>query len=109
MNNDPNSSAGHKLVADAALAADFPKTAILSLEILVKASPKDRELNEELAEAYARSGQNAKAEAIYTDLMRAHPNDPSLSQALKNLSANTTMTEGGYESLSTDRVRIVTF
>ena len=100
LNGDPTSSSGHKLIADAALAADFPKTAILSLEILVKASPKDRGLNEELAEAYARAGQNAKAEAIYTDLIRAHPNNPNFSQALKNLSAQQTMTEGGYESLA---------
>ena len=100
LNGDPNSGSGHKLIADAALAADFPKTAILSLEILVKASPKDRELNEELAEACARSGQNAKAEAIYTELMRVHPNNPTFSQALKNLSARQTMTEGGYESLA---------
>lgn len=99
LNGDPNSSSGHKLVADAALAADLPKTAILSLEILVKSSPKDRELNEELAEAYARSGQNAKAEAIYTDLIRAYPTDPNLSQALKNLSAQQTMSEGGYDSI----------
>lgn len=100
LNNDPNSSAGHKLLADAALAADLPKTAILSLEILVKASPKDRELNQELAEAYARSGQNAKAEAIYTDLLRANPGDQKISQALKDLSARSTMTDGGYESLA---------
>ena len=100
LNSDPNSSSGHKLVADAALAADFPKTAILSLEILVKASPKDRELNEELAEAYSRAGENAKAEAIYTELIRAYPNDQNLTQALKNLSARTTMSEGGYEALA---------
>ncbi|MEO6036667.1 MAG: tetratricopeptide repeat protein [Verrucomicrobiota bacterium] len=100
LNSDPNSSSGHKLVADAALATDLPKTAILSLEILVKASPKDRELNEELAEAYARSGQNAKAEAVYTELIRMYPNNPNFSQALKNLSAEQTMSDGGYESLA---------
>ena len=100
LNSDPNSGSGHKLVADAALAADFPKTAVLSLEILVRASPKDRQLSEELAEAYARSGQNPKAEAVYSDLLRIYPGDPSLSQALKNLSAQQTMTDGGYESLA---------
>ncbi len=100
LNSDPNSGSGHKLVADAALAADFPKTAVLSLEILVRASPKDRQLSEELAEAYARSGQNPKAEAVYADLLRIYPGDPSLSQALKNLSAQQTMTDGGYESLA---------
>lgn len=100
LNSDPNSSAGHKLLADAALAADFPKTAVLSLEILVKNSPKDRELNEQLAEAYARSGQNAKAESTYADLLRANPGDQKISQALKDLSARSTMTDGGYESLA---------
>src|SRR5690606_37251858 len=86
LNSDPNSSAGHKILADAALAADLPKTAILSLEILVKASPKDRELNAELAEAYARSGNNAKAEAIYAELLRANPGDQKISAPLKDLS-----------------------
>ncbi len=100
LNTDPNSGSAHKLIADAALAADFPKTAILSLEILVKAAPKDRALNEELAEAYARSGQNAKAQAIYSDLIRLYPNDPNLFQALKNISAQQTMSEGGYETLA---------
>jgi len=99
LNSDANSTSGHKLVADAALAADFPKTAILSLEILVKGSPKDRELNEELAEACARAGQIEKAEVIYTELMRVYPSNPNYSQALKNLSARQTMTEGGYDSL----------
>ncbi len=98
LNADPNSGSGHKILADAALALDLPKTAILSLEILIKASPKDRELNAELAEAYARSGQNAKAEAIYTELLRSNPNDQKISAALKDLSARTTMTEGGYEN-----------
>ncbi|MEP6663790.1 MAG: tetratricopeptide repeat protein, partial [Verrucomicrobiota bacterium] len=76
LNSDPNSSSGHKLIADAALAADLPKTAILSLEILVKGSPKDRGLNEQLAQAYAGAGQIAKAEAIYHDLAELYPNDP---------------------------------
>ncbi|MEO7299773.1 MAG: tetratricopeptide repeat protein [Verrucomicrobiota bacterium] len=99
LNGDPNSTSAHKLVADASLAADLPKTAILSLEILVKSSPKDRELNRALAEAYARSGLTAKAEGIYSDLLRANPNDPTIAQALKDLSARQTMTEGGYENL----------
>src|SRR5580658_4894646 len=31
LNNDPNNSAAHKLLADAAMAAELPKTAVLSL------------------------------------------------------------------------------
>jgi tetratricopeptide (TPR) repeat protein len=100
LNGDPNSSAGHKLLADAALAADLPKTACLSLEILVKNSPKDFGLNMELAQAFAATGQTAKAEIIYAELQRAHPHKPEIAQALKNLSANNTMKEGGYDSLA---------
>jgi len=48
LNSDPHSTQGHKLLADAALAAGFPKTAILSLEILAKNSPKDQDLQHEL-------------------------------------------------------------
>ena len=34
LNSDPKNSMAHKLLADAALAADLPRTAVLSLEIL---------------------------------------------------------------------------
>ena len=43
LNSDPNNLAAHKLLADAALAADLPRTAALSLEIAFKLSP-DREI-----------------------------------------------------------------
>ena len=42
LNTDPSNTSAHKLLADAALATDMPKTAVLSLEILTKNSPKDR-------------------------------------------------------------------
>jgi predicted Zn-dependent protease len=100
LNNDPNSTLAHKLLADAALAADFPRTAILSLEILTRNSPKDTELARELADAYAKIGDINKAEAIYQDLVRANPNDPELNQAYKNLSAQKTLIHGGYEALA---------
>jgi len=100
LNSDPHSSAGHKLLADAALASELPKTAILSLEILVRQSPKDAEIANELAQAYAASGQIPKAEAIYNDLIRQYPNNPKYSEEAKNLSARKTLAEGGYEALA---------
>src|ERR1044071_1314224 len=42
LNGDPQNTAAHKLLAEAALAADLPRTAVFSLEILVKNSPKDK-------------------------------------------------------------------
>lgn len=99
LNSDPHSTSGHKLLADAAMAADLPKTAILSLEILVK-NERDPETVRELADAYAHIGQIAKSEQLYQELIRKNPHDPELNQAYKNLSANRVLSEGGYEALA---------
>jgi tetratricopeptide (TPR) repeat protein len=100
LNSDPNSGAAHKLLADAAMAADLPKTAVLSLKMVVKNSPKDEESQKNLARAYSASGQGEKAEMILSELMRQHPNDLRLVDELKDISARKTLAEGGYEALS---------
>jgi predicted Zn-dependent protease len=100
LNADPLSSQGHKLVADAAMAAELPKTAILSLEILAKNSPKDQELQKDLARGYSEDGQTSKAEAIFAELVRLNPGDMKLSEELKDMSARKTLKEGGYDALS---------
>lgn len=99
LNSDPNSTAGHKLLADAALANDFPKTAILSLEILVKASPKDQDVLHELAQAYAGAGETEKAGERYEELLRMRPHDTKLNEEYKNLTARATMAQGGYDNI----------
>lgn len=100
LNGDPNSNSAHKLMADAALAADLPRTAILSLEIVAKNSPDDADTSLELAEAYSRVGQIDKAEAIYNELAQTRANDPKFSEILKNFHAHKTMAEGGYNNLA---------
>jgi tetratricopeptide (TPR) repeat protein len=100
LNSDPQSGQGHKLLADAALACDLPKTAVLSLEILAKQSPKDIDIQKELAQAYGLLGQGEKAERIYTELIRQRPNDLKLLEELKDISARKTLAEGGYEALA---------
>lgn len=99
LNNDPNSTSAHKLLADAAMAVGFPKTAILSLEILVRNS-RQPEVVRELADAYAQMGQIAKADQLFQELIRNNPHDTELSQAYKNLAANKVLSEGGYDALS---------
>jgi tetratricopeptide (TPR) repeat protein len=100
LNSDANSAAGHKLLADAALAADLPKTAVLSLQIVVKNAPKDQDAQKALARAYSAAGQGEKAEQVMSDLMRLNPTDLSLLDELKDISARKTLSEGGYEALS---------
>ncbi len=101
LNENPNSTAAHKIIAEAALALDFPKTAVLSLEIAMKSSPKDRELALRLADALTRLGNIKRAETIYEELLKITPYDPEISQLIKNLAAQRTMVEGRYDQIGT--------
>jgi tetratricopeptide (TPR) repeat protein len=98
LGGDPNSTAAHRMLAEGALAADLPRTAALSLEIVFKNSP-DREVALKLGEALARGGQGERAETILAELRRTFPNDPEIAKVLKNVSAKRTLSEGGYEAL----------
>jgi tetratricopeptide (TPR) repeat protein len=100
LNGDPHNLGAHKVLAEAALALDFPKTAVLSLEIAHKHSAKDRDVAMKLARALANIGQAKRAEAIVEELNRAYPSDPEIAQALKDMAASRTMTEGGYGALA---------
>jgi len=71
LNRDPHGSAAHKLLADAALAADLPKTAVLSLEIVHRQSPQDKEVGLKLARALTLLSQWARAESILEALQQA--------------------------------------
>jgi tetratricopeptide (TPR) repeat protein len=104
LNGDPNSSAAHRIIVDAANALELPRTAVLSYETLVSHSPKDRNLAIDFAHALAAAGdvsqgENNRGEKILMDLLRDNPQDADLSKALKNLSARKTMDEGGYAAL----------
>jgi tetratricopeptide (TPR) repeat protein len=104
LNGDPENSAAHRIIVDAAAALELPHTAVLSYETLVKHSPKDRNLAIAFAQALAAAGdvsqgENNRGEKILMDLLRENPHDGELSQALKNLSARKTLGEGGYGAL----------
>ena len=100
LEGDPNSTAGNKILAECALAADLPKTACFAYELLLKHSPREYDLSMAYGEALSAAGLVQKAEALYQDLMRAYPRKGEISAALKNLSARRTLDEGGYEALA---------
>src|SRR6185503_16211182 len=100
LGSDAQNSAGHKILAEAAMEADLPRTACLSLEILLKNSPKDFGLSMDYGKALAKAGQVSKAEGVYAELLRAHPGKGEVADALKDLSARQTLQEGGYEALA---------
>lgn len=101
LNGDPNNSFAHRIIVDAAQAMELPKTAVLSLEVMVRNSPKDKGLVVEFADLAAQTGgaAAASAERALDDLVRNGGFDPDLAQAQKNLSARKTMDEGGYSKL----------
>jgi tetratricopeptide (TPR) repeat protein len=104
LSADPYNLAAHRIIVDAAQVLELPRTAAMSYETMVVNSPKDRKLAIEYAEALAASGdispaEQNRCEKILMDLLREHPNDADLSQALKNLSARKTLDQGGYAAL----------
>jgi tetratricopeptide (TPR) repeat protein len=100
LNSDPSSSAGHRLIAEAAIAMDMPRTAVMSLDILFRNSPKDKNIAIQYANMLAETGEAQKAERLLMELSRLMPSDPDLHQALKDLSARKTLNEGGYEAIA---------
>lgn len=97
---DPRNNLAHDIFAQAAVAADLPRSAILSLEAIRQESPADKGVSIRLSEAYTALGQNDKAESVFAALQRHYPNDPRLNEMAKNISAKRTLNEGGYETLA---------
>lgn len=100
LNSDPNNSGAHRIIADAAVRLEMPHTAVMSLEVLARNSPRDRDVAIRFANALAEVGEAQRAENVLAELLRATPGDNELAQALKNLSARKTLDEGGYENLA---------
>jgi tetratricopeptide (TPR) repeat protein len=100
LNSDANNGAAHRIIAQAAEALDLPQTAVLSLDILWRAHPTDKDITLQFAAALQKIGEAKVAEKILIDLRTALPTDPDVSQALKNSSAQRTLSEGGYREIS---------
>jgi len=100
LSNDAHNSGAHKLVVEAATALGLTRTAVLSLEVLMSNSPKDRDVAIQFANALADTGEVVRAEQILADLSAMFPQDQDLSLALKNISARKTMQKGGYEEVA---------
>jgi tetratricopeptide (TPR) repeat protein len=100
LNQDPTSSAAHKIVVEASRTLEMPRTAVMSLEVLHAHSPRDRDIAIQFATALAEVGQSPRAERVLSEMLQSYPHDNELAQALKNLSARKTMDEGGYDALA---------
>lgn len=100
LSSDANNGGAHRVIVEAANALGMPQTAVLSLEILVKNSPRDKALAMQFANTLADTGDTKHAELILLEFARQMPNDPEVAQAVKNLSARHTMGHSGYEKIA---------
>lgn len=96
---DPESSAAHRMIVEAAKALDYPQTQFSSLQLMKRANPKDNEITQELADALERFGDYDQAEAVMEQLARLNPDDIFLQQAYKDTAAKATIYRGGYEKM----------
>jgi tetratricopeptide (TPR) repeat protein len=100
LNGDANNSAAHRIIVEASEALHLPQTAVMSLEILMRNSPRDKNVAIQFANAVADTGNTRAAERILMEFAKQMPHDPEVSQAVKNLSARHTMGSSGYEKIS---------
>jgi tetratricopeptide (TPR) repeat protein len=100
LNSDSANGPAHRMFVEAATTLEMPRSAVLSLEILARNSPKDRDLAIQFARSLADAGEVSRGERILADLSRSYPGDIELAQALKDLSARKTLSEGGYQAVA---------
>lgn len=103
LNSDPRNTRAHRTLADAALAAELPKTAVASLEFLRSLDSKDKGTGLALADAYVQVGDTFRAEAVLAELTTTYPDDPDLAKRHKNMAAKHTLNEKGYEQLASGK------
>ncbi len=101
LTTDPDNLLGHRLVVDAALALDRPRTALPSLRLLIAAKPDDKEICQLLAKVLEKRGDHEEAENVLKTLCEQHPDDFNLRQLYRDFSARATIRGGNYEKLAT--------
>lgn len=100
LTDDPESKPGHRLLAEAANVAELPRTALSSVQLLVKLAPENKDNCQLLASVLEKLGDYDKAEEILGKLVSKHTGDYKLRQVYKDFSARATINRGKYEKLS---------
>ena len=85
LNRFPTSIRAHKILAQAALHADLPRTALLSLNYLNNQIPEDLDVCLGLTEALARTGRLRDSIALCGRLQKDFPGDKRVYEALGRL------------------------
>jgi tetratricopeptide (TPR) repeat protein len=95
---DPLNPSFIRLFTEAAVAADMPEAAIMTIEVAKEHYPQDITMVQRLGELYRDTGQTLKAKDCFEVLVRMRPNDQKALKALKDASAIDTMKSGGWDA-----------
>ncbi len=84
------------LNTQAAVAANMPEAAILTLEVAKEAYPADVKLLRQLAALYQEVNRMHDARVVYEEVARISPNDPQAIKQLKDATALDSMQKGRW-------------
>jgi tetratricopeptide (TPR) repeat protein len=87
-----------KLAVDAALAAQLPEAAVVTLETFIENKPGDIETMRRLGKLYQDIERFHEAREIYEAVLQIKPTDPKSIKDLKDASALDSMQRGNWES-----------
>jgi tetratricopeptide (TPR) repeat protein len=102
LRKDPLNLQYIQLAKDAALAAQMPEVAMLSLEIAKEHYPDDIKVLETLAKLYTDNNRLHDARLVFEDIIRLKPNDPKAIKQLKDSTALDTMQRGNWMDQESD-------
>jgi tetratricopeptide (TPR) repeat protein len=103
MRKDPLNRTFIALVDQAAVAADMPEVAIMTLEVAREHYPNDVKLMQRLGKLYLDSNRMHDARMLYEDLVRLRPNDTNAIKSLKDATALDSMQKGGWSEAGSYR------
>ena len=98
LETDPGSTAGNRLLKDAAMAAGHPEIAGFALETLSDANPKDLKIMHELAAHYLEHNEPEKSLNAFNRILEIAPADMVAIKGSKDASAKLSMSTGGWET-----------
>lgn len=88
------------LFADAAVAADLPEAATMTLDAVLKENPKHGDLLIHLGKLYQELKNHAAAKECFEQLVELRPNNGDALKLYKDAMANASMDEGRWEQVA---------
>ena len=93
---DPYNRQANFMLKEAALAANWPETAVFALRTLLEQNPRDTKVLHELGRLYHELGDNDNEVEVYTQITAVDPLDAQALRLGKDASARASMKRGGW-------------